>query len=230
MWQRLSGSFKSSTSSRSQRRLSTREGLNELTLKLVALYAEKRLVMPVGLVAELDKRKKGAEQKAKLCLQGCRMRDEDVAILVTAISQHKVLSKLDLRRNEFTDKGIGAVQDLLHEQMRFMEDTPIEQRMDDVLLGFVSFSSGFKEEVLKDIKFNADILATCNVIAALRLSFIKSGSPEPIIPAPTAAAIYLDVMGRPLKAVKEEGYDYDELQDAVLRSLISDNKLPVLGS
>ena len=183
--------------------------------------------------AELEKRRTSSAGKPKLNLRGCGLTDEDVELLVAVLSssEGRVLNKLELRGNPFTERGARLLVELLRAQWTRASSVPVERRLDEEFLGLLDLGKGLPAALRREVAELTGFLSTCNMVAAVHRRHRQLNSPSPI-PLPDCRTIYEEVVGKPLKPRKlppgTVSLSLPELVDLVLNKLSRDRAIPPL--
>jgi hypothetical protein len=155
-----------------------------LLTKWKSICLREGLVLPEKVIVEFDKRLKKADKgvtKAKLDLSNCNLDDDLLITLIESLSTNHILSKLDLRNNKVSDKGLGVLIRLLTIQIRVIQTTEAEDSINSTLLGEVLLGglglSG-SETILNEIQEMTDILRHGNAQAHILQTYWNLKAPE----------------------------------------------------
>jgi len=200
--------------------------------------------LPQKFEQELSRRIQQAGKtstKSKLSLNNAGMEDHHVIYLVESLAVAPVLAKLDIRDNNFTEKGASFLLRLLRGQVKLIRSVHIDKRLHANFLGSIDIgepSEQLSEKVVSDIRKYSEILAYCNAQTVVRRVHAGNGSPVEIS-ADNLQVLWREVVGRPaskqLLADTIDAYGtgtsltYPQCEVALLQELQESGAIPTLS-
>ena len=169
-----------------------------------------------------------------------------VTLLVEALSEAPVISKIDLGGNYTSDQSAICLIRLLILQAKQVRDTPIDQRLTAVYMGEVSFDQSksiIQEKIIEDIAVVCGALRHANVKTRIRECFIRTvGATGMIQNSASVDRLYSDATGRKsdkiflhkcdaaLIASGQRSLSYAEVDKLIISDLVDQGALPLLSA
>lgn len=191
------------------------------------------LTIPKKALNELHKRIKQAstkDAKAKLDFSKCGLDDGLIMTLMEALATAPVISKIDLKGNNITNKSANFILRLLRGQVTLIRTVPIDDRLSAAFLGEFSIDSKeVSDDIYSEVHSISDILRHANAIAHIRKTYIDYGAPT-VMNSMSITDLWTSIVGKPDKntinkamnnrSSVEYVLNYDELERVILDALV----------
>ena len=195
---------------------------------------------------EIDKRLKPIDDntafKPKFDFRGCKLNDDHVIQLVTALGISPCISKLDLRDNKISSIGCSALLTLLNAQVELVKSQPLDSLLDAIFLSDIDLSERSQPPGFRDLINIMQILKTENAKITIRNKYFEyGGSNNNIATKLLAEKLYLDIVDDKANQAKLQTkltllfsglniVGYEELEEMILNELVANDSLRQLSS
>lgn len=174
--------------------------------------------------------------KSKFNFSNGMLEDLHIQFVVEALLLDPVITKVELRGNNLTDKSVSMILNILKHQVRLANGVPMDSRLHHNYLSTVDFGEfhGFEQAAIDECKLFCEILNYCNVQSYIRRTYKSLNLPDLDINLEQFSSLWKEVIGKSIKKIEileckqfnegSEVFDY-----GVCESLLI-NKLQEIGT